>query len=150
MPQSRSLIFSGRQFSSEEITLIKQVISANPTISRAALSRRICEDIKWFRPDGRLKDMRCRVVLLTMQDRGLVQLPPAKKVWKPTKKVFEHTSETDPQPIIDVPLEYLQPLSFNIITRKQKNSSERYNTLIQRYHYLGVSANPWSKYKIRN
>ena len=105
MPQTRSLIFSGRQFSSEEITHIKQVISSNPSISRAALSRRICEDLKWYRPDGRLKDMRCRVVLLTMQDRGLIQLPPAKMKWKPSKKVFEYTAETDPEPEIRLLLE---------------------------------------------
>jgi hypothetical protein len=40
------------------------------------LSQLVCEALNWRRPDGRLKDMSCRVAMLRMQDDGLIQLPP--------------------------------------------------------------------------
>jgi hypothetical protein len=58
-----------------EIESIVALISENPEFNRAQLSRQVCEMLHWRRPDGRLKDMSCRVAMLRMQDEGLLQLP---------------------------------------------------------------------------
>jgi len=68
--------YCGRELSAAELCSIRQLIADHPRATRARLSRLVCELLDWRRPDGRLKDMSCRVAMLRMQDDGLVQLPP--------------------------------------------------------------------------
>lgn len=131
------LKYSGRRFSLTEIEHIRYLIENRPEISRAALSRQVCQDIKWFRPDGRLKDMRCRVVLLKMQEDGLLKLPPAKQHWTPPRKTPVIAPDTDPCSPIEDDLKSLLPLKVEVVSGKNIKSSNRYNTFMHRYHYLG-------------
>jgi hypothetical protein len=68
--------YCGRNFPNAELQRIKRLIADNPESSRAGLSRLACDMLDWRRPDGGLKDMSCRVVMIRMQDDGLIQLPP--------------------------------------------------------------------------
>ncbi len=67
--------YSGRDFTPQEITLIRQLIIENPGYTRAELSRRVCTLLHWHKIDGGSKAMSCRVAMLRMQDDGLIQLP---------------------------------------------------------------------------
>ena len=60
--------YCGRDFSASEIESIRTLISEHPGANRARLSRMACEKLNWRRPDGRLKDMSCRVAMLRMHD----------------------------------------------------------------------------------
>ena len=51
-----------------------------PTLSRTALSREVCRWLQWLGADGRPKDMSCRVALLKLSRRGLIELPVARDV----------------------------------------------------------------------
>jgi hypothetical protein len=68
--------YCGRDFSAEELTQIRQLISEDPKRSRAELSRLACHSLQWYKTDGGLKDMSARVAMLRMQDDGLITLPP--------------------------------------------------------------------------
>ena len=72
--------YSGRQFSGAEVEVIRALIAAEPERSRYKLSIAVCKALEWYRIDGRLKDMSCRVALLRMQDDGIISLPPAKRL----------------------------------------------------------------------
>ena len=134
--------YSGRIFSAAELDHIRRLIAGSPGISRAALSRRVCQDLDWRRPDGRLKDMRCRVVLLQMQAEGLLALPPARNRWTPPRRAPVIDPDTEPCPVIEDPIGMLLPLSIGIISRKDPKASHRHNTFIHRYHYLGYQPTP--------
>ena len=67
--------YSGRDFSPEDLALIRALIADNPTCNRADLSRMTCKALHWYKADGGLKEMSCRVAMLRMQDDGLIQLP---------------------------------------------------------------------------
>ena len=54
--------YRGRTFSQEELIRIQEVATSNWNSSRRLLSRIICEEFNWRRPDGGLKDMACRCV----------------------------------------------------------------------------------------
>jgi hypothetical protein len=43
-------------------------------LTRAHLSRLVCEALDWRKPDGGMKDMRCRVVMLRMHEQGIIAL----------------------------------------------------------------------------
>ena len=63
---SQFLRYCGRRFTDFEVESIGRLIADNPGTNRAELSRLVCELLGWRRPDGRLKDMSCRVAMIRM------------------------------------------------------------------------------------
>ena len=59
--------YRGRLITSEDILFIEQLIAAHPRASRRRLSQKLCEAWQWKQPNGALRDMVCRGLLL-MQD----------------------------------------------------------------------------------
>ena len=75
MKNSSTVRYCGRDFIPDELEIIRGIIAADPQRSRAYISRLVCQTLNWYKPDGGLKDMSCRVVLLRMQENGLFTLP---------------------------------------------------------------------------
>ncbi len=65
----------GQQFSIATITRLRQTVKREPGLSRTQLSRRVCEWLDWRSANGKLKEMSCRVALLKLERRGVMQLP---------------------------------------------------------------------------
>ena len=78
--------YSGRDFSSEDLAFIRALIADNPSCTRADLSRMTCKVLGWYKADGGLKEMSCRVAMLRMQDDGLILLP-APTGERPTSRI---------------------------------------------------------------
>jgi hypothetical protein len=72
------MLVAGREFSDEVIDRIRFRVREDPTLTRTGLSREVCDWLDWRGHDGRVKDMNCRVALLRLQRRGVVELPPAR------------------------------------------------------------------------
>jgi hypothetical protein len=127
--------YCGRTFTASDIELIRNLIGADPTLTRYRLSREVCERLAWHRPDGRLKDMSCRVALLRMQADGLIGLP-APRCAKPT--TFRVPSELEhavqPPALSPLPLD-LRGLAVELV--RDKAESLLWNAFIERHHYLG-------------
>ena len=71
--------YCGREFSEKEIEEIRSMRKKYPEKNRTWLSKRICSQFGWYKPNGELKDMSCRVVLLKMEKDSLITLPPPQK-----------------------------------------------------------------------
>ena len=54
---------------------IEESLRVEPSLSRRALSLRVCEWLGWRAPNGRLKDVSCRKALVELHRRGLIMLP---------------------------------------------------------------------------
>src|SRR5512137_3007779 len=67
----------GRILSGDDLALVRALIAQHPAWHRTALSRHLCELWNWRNGAGRLKDMAARTLLLKLQERGLIELPPA-------------------------------------------------------------------------
>jgi len=74
------MLVAGREFSDEILTRIRSRVVDEPTLTRSALSREVCAWLQWQGSDGRPKDMSCRVALLRLARRGLIELPAAQEV----------------------------------------------------------------------
>lgn len=131
--------YCGRDFSKQELALIRQLISENPSASRAVLSRLTCQALDWYKIDGGLKEMSCRVAMLRMQDDGLIKLPAARHRYCPANNV-QFTSATAPQPAINKPVHALACVQLRIVMGRQQ--SRLWNEYIHRYHYLGYKPLP--------
>lgn len=92
----------------------------------------------WLKPDGKLKDMSCRVAMLRMHEADVICLPPPKYIKRPAGKV-KITSATDSQGCVTRSVDLLPPLRFQIVT---KGCSALWNEYIERYHYLGYTPLP--------
>ena len=130
--------YCGRNFTSKELDRIRSLIKDNPGFNRMRISKEICRMFQWLKPDGKLKDMSCRVAMLRMQEDGLIQLPPPMHAKAPARKI-EFTSATDPQSPIICSVNKLPQLHFQMVTKK---TSALWNEYIHRYHYLGYTPLP--------
>jgi hypothetical protein len=131
--------YCGRPFTLEEIELIRALLGATPALNRARLSREVCERLGWRRPDGRLKDMSCRVALLRMQTDGLITLPPPRNAKPPpylARPEIEQAVLAPPSvPAVDLTRLTIDPVSH-------KRESLLWNAYIQHHHYLGHQPMP--------
>lgn len=53
---------------------IRALIAENPNAARKHLATMTCEALNWRGADGRLREMRCRVVMLRMHEQGLIEM----------------------------------------------------------------------------
>ncbi|KFB73855.1 MAG: hypothetical protein AW09_000869 [Candidatus Accumulibacter phosphatis] len=128
--------YCGRDFGADELLAVTQLIAQNPTANRAELSRQLCVLLDWFKPNGGLKDMTCRVAMLRMQADGLITLPPSQ--WRPRRRPeFLATAATNAQPLLAQPVHELAPLHLRQVAGPA--NSRLWNEYIARYHYLGYT-----------
>ena len=131
--------YCGRDFSDEEQAKIIELIEKNPTKHRADLSREVCRMLSWYKPDGGLKEMSCRVAMLRMQEDGLIQLPASRRPITLRRSKPSATCATDPHLPIEKPVHQLDSLQLCLVTSKD---SRLWNEYIERYHYLGYTQLP--------
>lgn len=130
--------YCGRDFSFEELEKIRSLIATNPGFTRAKLSREVCHMFHWLKPDGKPKDMSCRVAMLRMEKDDLIRLPAPTYVKKFVKKI-KLTTATDPQTKVVCKVNHLPKLDLQMVT---KATSVLWNEYMERYHYLGYTPLP--------
>lgn len=133
--------YCGRTFSHAELAGIRYLILTNPKASRAELSRYVCQYLHWYRPDGRLKEMSCRVAMLRMHEAGLIQLPPPRNSNNNGKPYQRRTERTAPEPA-PVKIPHADFSHLRVFPVEEKQQSHLWNEYIQRYHYLGYAPMP--------
>lgn len=140
----------GRDFSMEELQVILQTVYDFFEEGRTRISKEVCKRIDWRQPNGWLKDRACRDVLRRLDKLGHIQLPASKSSsnskqyskWKPTKY-----PEVDPKPEIT---EVKGELELEMV--KGTTKEEKWNELVDRYHYLGykVSVGKTLKFLVKH
>ncbi|MDP2645420.1 MAG: DUF4338 domain-containing protein [Desulfobacterales bacterium] len=128
--------YRGRGFTEAEVAFVRQFIAEHPGDSRWALSRKLCETWGWVQPNGALRDMVCRGLMLALDRAGYIQLPPVKKHSSGpfTRRKRPALIEVD-QTSVEVKVSQLKPLEFRQVRRT--SAEVLFNSLIEHYHYLG-------------
>jgi hypothetical protein len=67
--------YSGRRFTTRELTLVREVVESCSGLSRTELARTVCELLGWKRPSGELKAQECREFLERLESAGVLGLP---------------------------------------------------------------------------
>ena len=133
--QAVSVRYCGRIFSAEELELIRGLIASNPQFNRNVLSGIVCDQLGWLRPDGRPKDMSCRVAMLRMHRDGWITLPPPRKPTGGRKPPPPLTAASAPREPLAVFGQALDEIALRPIDNRKDSSL--WNELIERYHYMG-------------
>src|SRR4029079_18834950 len=125
----------GRRVSESEVALIGHWLQAFPFWNRTRLSRQLCEHWNWRNGAGRLKDMACRSLLLKLEERGLITLPPRRTAsvnCLRNRQLPEVQCQITP---VECRLAELQPLQVSYVEESQEAALFRF--LLARSHYLG-------------
>ncbi len=77
MPQD--LLLQGRRLRAPELAHIQHWLAAHPAWHRTRLARELCAHWNWRNAAGQFKDMAGRSLLLQLQARGLITLPPRQR-----------------------------------------------------------------------
>jgi len=132
--------YSGRVFRDFELERIRQLIAQNPASNRVHLSRLVCEEFRWLRPNGQLKDMSCRVAMLRMERDGLITLPPPERGNGNGRTRPILTSRSEPREALSIAARSLTKCAVRPVGNREESSL--WNELIERYHYLGYKPLP--------
>jgi hypothetical protein len=133
-------LLSGRLVTRDDLETVRRIIAQSPTVSRLQISRAVCQAWGWFKPDGGLKEMRARGVLLQLHKAGLIELPPPRPTSSNHRKFSWRTPVGEPGAPIVKSVSELLPLRLErVITKKD---SYLWNELVDRYHYLGYTKLP--------
>lgn len=125
----------GQEIDEGVIVRIQRTIDENPCLSRTALSRRICKEMKWQSRNGRLKEVSCRKALVKLHRAGALRLAEARPFGGRAKG---RTEEIEPEPVIKCRLREIQPVELIRIDQADRKASRVWNELMDRYHYLGA------------
>ena len=137
-------VYCGRVFSGQEIAMIREMIRQAPELNRAQLSRLVSDKLAWRRPDGRLKDMSCRLAMLRMHRDGIIVLPPATTTNGNGRSRPRLTTQLDTEHHrICAPARQLGTITLSAVDSRR--DSRLWNELIERYHYLGYKPLPGAK-----
>ena len=134
---SKILPYRGRTVTQADITFLKELIAAHPDDSRRALSRRVCKAWDWTQPNGQLKDMVCRGLLLHLEREEHIVQPPPKRIIGQYRRKRPEPVVIDTTPI-NVPLKRVRShLHFEQVRRTP--DEKLFNSLIEQYHYLNYA-----------
>lgn len=132
------LSYRGRVVTQADVAFIRALIAAQPAASRRALSKRLCAAWQWVQPNGALRDMVCRGLLLMLHRAGQIELPPVRQV--PPNPLAARRSPAaaavDTTPL-RTRLAELRPLEFRQVRRTP--DEPLVNSLLAQYHFLGYT-----------
>jgi hypothetical protein len=130
------LTYRGRRITEQDVTFIRDMIGQNPEQSRRVLSQRLCLAWDWRQPNGALRDMVCRGLMLMLHRAGHIELPARRK--NPLNPL---AGRRKPAPVL-IDRHPLQGCLSSIlpveIRQVRRTALEKLcDSLIEQYHYLG-------------
>ena len=133
------LHFRGRKVRAVELAFLRQLIAENPGLSRYALSAQVCRAWNWVQPNGQLRDMVCRSLMLRLHRAGHIPLPPPRL--KVVNNAITHRRVRQAVQIDTTPIEgslaSMGPLEIRLVRRK--DGEMLFGQLLEQHHYLGYS-----------
>lgn len=133
---AETTLVQGRAVQEEDVQQIRQLIAAHPTWSRWRLSQALAAAWNWRNPAGQLKDMAARSLLVKLEQRGCIALPPRRQT--PTNRMRARVIPPrlwDTRPLVGA-LAQLGPLEVQEVSGDPEGR-EILAAALAEFHYLG-------------
>ena len=131
--------YRGRDLSAADIAFIRQLIAEHPGLSRRRLSTKLCQAWRWAQPNGQLREMLARGLMLALHRAGHIELPPQR--FRPPNNAVRHQA---PEPELGLweqsrqcTLQELGPLELRQVRRTPEE--KLFGQLIEKHHYLAYT-----------
>jgi hypothetical protein len=131
--------YRGRSLNTCDVADIRALIAEHSGASRRALSQRLCERWDWKQPNGQLRDMVCRSLMLALHRAGHIELPPVR--WRPPNNVIARPTPV-PVAVDRDPIRGRLGDIGPLVIRQVRGTAQEplFNALIEAHHYLGYTA----------
>lgn len=128
--------YRGRDITDADLKSIRALIAQHPGTHRRRLSEELCRTWNWIQPNGALRGMVARGLMLKLHRAGLIELPPVRHVStnpfvvrrRPQRVAIDQTP-------VEGTLAAIRPLEFRLVRRTKEEPI--FNGLIEEHHYLG-------------
>jgi hypothetical protein len=126
--------YRSRELASHDIDFIRSAISKYYSRGRSYISRVLCRHWNWVQPNGKLKEYPARDLLLRLEEKGFINLPPRLNQKNNLKRnTYAQIPIFKKQDLAGIVGNYSK-LTIQII---KQVDSYLWNYLLHHYHYLG-------------
>lgn len=137
--ESSEITQCGRDFTRDEVVVIREVVELFPRLCREELGRTLCEHLGWFTASGSYKINACLKLLERLSARGELELPEKFRpgVRQKRRSQGRPRAEEPPSPVVPVcgSLKDIGAVSLDVVSKAQDKRS--WKEAVERYHYLG-------------
>jgi len=130
-------VIQGRRLTPVELGEIGDLLAAHPDWHRTRVSRELCQRWDWRTETGRPKDMACRSLLLKLEARGWIRLPPRRSASVNGRRNLQPVELNLDRSVLKADLASLQPLRIDLVG-PGSHQAALFRGLIQHHHYLGL------------
>jgi len=130
------LILQGRAVSEADLAQIRAWRAEHPCWNRTRLSRTLCALWGWRNEVGRLKDMAARSLLLKLEARGLIELPPRQHPSVNDRRNHRPLAPVRAPASLRASVASLGALSVATVSAGSAEAT-LFRALLQQHHYLG-------------
>ena len=124
-----------REFTDEILERIGQTVRDTADLTRGALSRLVCGWLNWKDVAGRAKESSCRALLVKLERRGLIELPPARPVsFQPGEQTSARIEEQWPE--LKTTLQRLGDIEL-VVVNGNRSHSRVWRAMMKAHHPLG-------------
>ncbi|MEY2876451.1 MAG: hypothetical protein RLZZ373_3822 [Pseudomonadota bacterium] len=124
-----------RKFTDEILERIGQTVRDTAELTRGGLSRLVCGWLNWKDAAGRAKESSCRALLVKLERRGLIELPPARPVsFQPGEQASARAEEQWPH--LKTTLQRLGDVEL-IVVNGNRAHSRVWRAMMKAHHPLG-------------
>lgn len=131
------ITFKGREFDSDELDMIRELVGNLKRLSRQELAHTVCELLGWRRANGKLKTMEARGLLELMEASGQIALPDASRRGRPkgskTKITLNEVSQKQRE--FSAQLREVEPVKLRLVETAEQR--RQWRELVERYHPEG-------------
>lgn len=128
----------GRTIDHSQLETIRSIIAENYDRGRSAISHILCEHWSWRQENGLLKERACRVLLLNLEKKGELELPPRlKENFRFPRKAPADVISYDSSEI-EGTISNFGSLTIKMVRRSPDEAL--WDHLVDKFHYL---ARPW-------
>lgn len=127
--------YRGRELTAQDISGIQATVHRHYAHGRTHISRILCNAWQWVQPNGQYKEYAARDLLLRLEEKGFIELPPRIRPNNNRKKhSFAQIPFFQKEPRSGSAGEY-QELYVQLVT---PSYGYLWDYLIHHYHYLGL------------
>lgn len=127
--------YRSKELTPRDIKHIRATIAQYYNRGRSYISRVLCQNWNWLQPNGKLKEYAARDLLLRLEEKGFIALPPR----------LRPKNNLKPKPFTQIPLFKKIPLEGSVshfsdlqIQLIESGDDYLWGYLLHHYHYLGL------------
>lgn len=130
--------FYGKEFTSEDIELIKWTRKRYPALSKKEFAQTICEFLGWLNDAGKSKHLQCLKFLELLESEGVITLPESRSTHTERVKKNSVTKMQLCEDVIECDIKILEPIRLEIVSTE--NMSKLWKEYVDRNHMLKAKA----------